>query len=83
MTYKHLKYIHDLAFGRQSCLQRVRKFSVKVWHIPESYNFVCGCNVPLDYLFSSTSFIVGNSFFFRPLLDFITSELTSFSVLFN
>ena len=23
MTYKHLKYVHDLAFGRQSCLQRV------------------------------------------------------------
>ena len=44
MTYKHLKYVHDLAFGRQSCLQRVRKLSVKVWHIPDSYNFVCGYN---------------------------------------
>ena len=50
MTSKHLKYVHDLAFGRQSCLQRVRKFSVKVWHIPESYNFVCDYNVPLEYL---------------------------------
>ena len=50
MTYKHLKYVHDLAFGRQSCLQRVRKLSVKVWHIPDSYNFVCGYNVPLEYL---------------------------------
>ena len=28
--------------------------------------------------FSSTSFIIGNSFFFRFLLDLITSELTSF-----
>ena len=50
MTYKHLNYVHDLAFGRQSCLQRVRKLSVKVWHIPDSYNFVCGYNVPLEYL---------------------------------
>ena len=25
MTYKHLKYVQELAFGRQSCLQRVRK----------------------------------------------------------
>ena len=50
MTYKHLKYVHDLAFGRQSCLQRVRKLSVKVWHIPDSYNFVCGYDVPLEYL---------------------------------
>ena len=50
MTYKHLKYVHDMAFGRQSCLQRVRKLSVKVWHIPDSYNFVCGYNVPLEYL---------------------------------
>ena len=25
MTYEHLKYLHDLAFGKQSCLQRVRK----------------------------------------------------------
>ena len=33
--------------------------------------------------FSSTSFIIGNSFFYGPLLDLITSELTSFSVLFN
>ena len=50
MTYKHLKYVHDPAFGRQSCLQRVRKLSVKVWHIPDSNNFVCGYNVPLEYL---------------------------------
>ena len=49
MTYKHLKYVHDLALGRQSYLQRVRKLSVKVWHIPDSYNFVCGYNVPLEY----------------------------------
>ena len=28
MTYKHLKYVHDPAFGRQSCLQRVRKLSI-------------------------------------------------------
>ena len=50
MTYKHLKYEHNLAFGRQSCLQRVTKLSVKVWHIPDPYNFVCGYNVPLEYL---------------------------------
>ena len=50
MTYKHLKYVQDLAFGRQSCLQRVRKFSVKVWHIPDSYSLVCGSNVQLEYL---------------------------------
>ena len=45
MAYKDLKYVHDLAFGRQS-----RKSSVEVWHIPDSYNFVCGYNVPLGYL---------------------------------
>ena len=32
-TYQHLKYLQDLAFGRQSCLQRV-----KVWHFLKSYN---------------------------------------------
>ena len=27
-----------------------RKSAFKVWHIPDSYNFVCGYNVPLEYL---------------------------------
>ena len=75
MTYKLLKYIHDLAFGRQSCLQRVRKFSVKVWHSPESYNFVCGCNIEYspEYLLCLLDSEIPKALFFSPLTSIVST----------